>query len=202
MIVDVDEVLAMFMHGFERFVGKHGYEMRIERFALFQVIFKPGETEHLDVAAGRALFDEFFRTDVEDIEPAEGAATALAALSAHAGIVILTNAPAGSRDGRTRWLAQHGFPYPMVVNSGLKGPAAAAMAARCNGTVVFIDDLLPNLESVHRDVPGVHTFQMVADRRLRPHAPCLPDRHVRIDEWPHLHREIEAVLHGRGARRA
>jgi hypothetical protein len=200
VIVDVDEVLAMFMHGFERFVGKHGYEMRIERFALFQVIFKPGETEHLDVSAGRALFDEFFRTGVEDIEPAEGAAAALEALRPHADIVILTNAPPGSREGRTRWLQRHGFPYPMVVNAGLKGPAAAALAARCNGTVVFVDDLLPNLESVHRDVPGVRTFQMVADHRLRPFAPCLPERHPRHDDWRQMREAIEAVVRGSAAR--
>ena len=40
VVVDVDEVLAMFMRGFERFVGAHGYEMRITRFALFQNIFR------------------------------------------------------------------------------------------------------------------------------------------------------------------
>ena len=157
VIVDVDEVLAMFMHGFERFVGKHGYEMRIDRFALFQAIFRPGDTEHLDLAAGRALFDEFFRTDVEVIEPAHGAAEALQSLALHAEIVILTNAPVGSRDARRRWLLRHGFDYPLVVNSGLKGPAAAALAAKTAGRVAFIDDLLPNLESVKSDVPHAAT---------------------------------------------
>ena len=79
VVVDVDEVLAMFMQGFERFLGRHGLEMRIDRFALFQNIYRPGETEHLDVAAGRALFDAFFESDVEDIEVAPGAVEALAA---------------------------------------------------------------------------------------------------------------------------
>ena len=73
VVVDVDEVLAMFMRGFERFVGAHGYEMRINRFALFQNIYRPGEAEHLDVAAGRALFERFFEADVEHIDPAPGA---------------------------------------------------------------------------------------------------------------------------------
>ena len=73
LIVDVDEVLAMFMRGFERFLGRHGYEMRLDRFALFQNIYRPGEAEHLDLAAGRGLFDDFFRADVEAIEPAPGA---------------------------------------------------------------------------------------------------------------------------------
>jgi hypothetical protein len=192
--VDVDEVLAMFMHGFERFLGVRGLEMRIDRFALFQNIFKPGDREHLDVAAGRALFDEFFLRDVEDIEPAKGAAAALADLSSHADIVILTNAPDHSREARGRWLVRHGFPYPMVVNSGLKGPAAAAIAAKTQGRPVFIDDLLPNLDSVAQDVPGVRTFQMVADERLRPLAPCSPERHPRFDDWADLKTAIwEAI---------
>ena len=49
------------------------------------------------------------------------------ALALQAGVVILTNAPGAGRAGRVRWLVQHGFDYPMIVNSGLKGPAVAAL---------------------------------------------------------------------------
>ncbi|HZZ37104.1 MAG TPA: hypothetical protein VFE03_15390, partial [Caulobacteraceae bacterium] len=125
-MVDVDEVLAMFMRGFERFVGGHGLEMRIERFALFQNIFRPGESEHIDVAAGRRLFEAFFEADPHEIDPAPGAAEALADLARRASILILTNAPGSGRQARGRWLVEHGFDYPMIVNSGLKGPALAA----------------------------------------------------------------------------
>jgi hypothetical protein len=190
-VVDVDEVLAMFMRGFERFIGGHGYEMRIERFALFQNIFRPGEAEHLDVAAGRVLFEKFFETDVEHIEPAPGAAEALKALSDRASIVILTNAPAQGRAPRARWLVRHGFDYPMVVNTGLKGPPVAAIAAMTMGRAAFIDDLLPNLDSVAEAAPA---FQTVADRRLRPLAFSAPERHARIDDWDELARAIAAAI--------
>jgi hypothetical protein len=196
IVVDVDEVLAMFMRGFERFVAGYGLEMRIERFALFQSIFRPGEAEHLDVAAGRWLFEAFFNTDPHDIDPAPGAAEALAELSRRAGVVILTNAPKSGRNARSRWLKQHGFPYPMIINSGLKGPALAALSARTRRPVAFIDDLLPNLDSVAADAPKVHRFQMVADERLRPLAFTAPERHARIDEWPALKAAIEAAIHG------
>jgi hypothetical protein len=195
VVVDVDEVLAMFMRGFERFVAGHGLEMRIERFALFQSLFRPGEAEHLDVAAGRRLFDLFFAEDQHDIDPAPGAAEALAALAQEAGVVILTNAPGAGRQARGRWLVQHGFDYPMIVNSGLKGPALAALCARTNRPVAFVDDLLPNLDSVAADAPAVHTFQMVADERLRPLDFTAPERHPRFDEWPDLKRAIEAAIH-------
>jgi hypothetical protein len=194
VVVDVDEVLAMFMRGFERFVGKHGLEMRITRFAIFQNIFRPGEVEHLDVAAGRALFEKFFEADVEHIDPAPGAAEALKALSDKASIVILTNAPAQGREPRARWLARHGFAYPMVVNVGLKGPPVAALSRLTSGRAAFVDDLLPNLDSVATDAPAVARFQHVADERLRPLAFAAPDRHARIDDWDALGKAIAAAI--------
>jgi len=194
VIVDVDEVLAQFMFGFGAFIARYGFELRVDRFALFQNIYRPGETEHLDLIAGKALFDDFFRDGAEDLPPAAGAADALADLSIRAEVVILTNAPEHGRLARAQWLKTHGFDYPLIINSGPKGPAAAELAARTSGRAVFIDDLLPQLESVAERAPTVGRFQMVSDERLRPLAPSAPDRHVRIDEWPLLKAAIEERL--------
>lgn len=194
LIVDVDEVLALFMAGLERFIARQGYEMRIDRFALFQNIYRAGETQHIDLETGRALFDAFFREGADDLHPVDGAADALADLSRRAGVVILTNAPDCGRESRTGWLARHGFDYPMILNSGVKGPMIAELAARTSGPVVFIDDLLPNLESSAESAPHVLRFQSVADPRLRPLAPQAPDRHPRHDEWTDLKPAIEAVI--------
>jgi hypothetical protein len=195
LIVDVDEVLGLFMHGFGRFLGTRGYEFRMDRFALFQNIFAPGATEHLDLDSGRVLFDDFFRFACDDMEPAPGAIEALAELSrGGAGIVALTNAPGHAREPRTRWMTRHGMDYPLLINSGLKGLAVAALAARTRRPVAFVDDLLGNLDSVAAAAPSVHRFQMVADPRLRDLAPTAPDRHPRIDDWPALRMEIALVL--------
>jgi hypothetical protein len=194
VIVDVDEVLAQFMRGFGAFVGRHGFELRVDRFALFQNIYRPGETEHLDLIAGKALFDDFFRDGADDLVPAIGAADALADLSTRAEVVILTNAPEHGRLARAKWLKTHGFDYHLIINSGPKGPAAAQLAARTSGPAVFVDDLLPQLESVAEKAPRIGRFQMVSDERLRPFAPSAPDRHVRIDEWPALKAAIEERL--------
>jgi hypothetical protein len=194
VVVDVDEVLAMFMRGFERFLGGHGLEVRLNQFALFQNIFRPGESEHLDVAAGRRLFEVFFEADVEDIDAAPGAREALGALARHASIVILTNAPQQSRQPRARWLVKHGFDYPFVINTGPKGPAVAAIRAKTSGKAAFVDDLLPNLDSVAKEAPDVATFQMVADERLRPLAYEAADRHPRHDDWRDLGPAIAAAI--------
>lgn len=194
LIVDVDEVLARFMAGLEAFVGRHGYEMRISKFALFENIYARGAAECVDQAVGLDLFNRFFAEGADDLLPAEGAADALADLSTRADVVILTNAPGHGRDVRAQWLKTHGFDYPLVVNSGPKGPAAAELAMRTSGPGAFVDDLLPNLESVALAAPAVSRFQMVADERLRPLAPSLPMRHPRHDEWPALKAAIEAAI--------
>ncbi|HEV2530335.1 MAG TPA: hypothetical protein VGT80_01280, partial [Phenylobacterium sp.] len=77
VIVDVDEVLGLFMKGFGGFLDARGYDFRIDRFALFQNIYPRGAAEHLDLESGRALFDEFFATQCAEIEPAPGAVEAL-----------------------------------------------------------------------------------------------------------------------------
>lgn len=194
LIVDVDEVLGLFMHGFGRFLVTRGYELRMDRFALFQNIFVPEASEHLDLEAGQALFDDFFRFACGDMEPAPGASEALAELAKGAGIVALTNAPDHAREPRTQWMARNGMDYPLLINSGPKGRAVAALAARTERPVVFVDDLLGNLDSVASEAPGVHRFQMVADPRLRLLAPAAPDRHPRIDDWAALRLEIALVL--------
>ena len=195
LIVDVDEVLALFMHGFGRFVAARGYELRVDRFALFQNIYRHGESEHLDLASGRTLFDDFFRFAAEDIDPAPDAAHSLRKL-AHAGvtIVVLTNAPPHAREPRSRWLAKHGMDYPMIINQGVKGAAIAELAARTQKPVAFVDDLIGNLDSAAEAAPHVSRFQLVADARLRGLAPCAPDRHRRIDHWPQLYDALAEAL--------
>jgi hypothetical protein len=194
VIVDVDEVLALFMRGFERFLQTHGLELRINRFALFQNIYRPGEDQSVDLAAGRKLFDAFFRMERHDIEVAPGAAAALQTLARKASVVILTNAPAECRAARARWLIENDLPYSLLVGAGPKGKPVSALAQRTRGPVAFVDDLLPNLESVAEEAPQVRRFQMVADHRLRPLAPSAPDRHPRMDEWSELGPAIAASL--------
>jgi len=193
LVVDVDEVLGLFMAGFGSFLEGRGLEFRVERFALFQNIYRPGATEHLDIAEGRKLYDAFFGAHCHEIEPAPGAVAALDRLAKHAEILILSNAPADAEVLRTRWLAKHGMEHPLILNSGPKGPIAAGLTAQTREPTAFVDDLLSNLDSVADHSPQTATFQHVADLRLRPYAPR-SDRHPRIDDWAELGAAIEAAV--------
>ena len=194
LIVDVDEVLGLFVRGFSQFVAERGYELRLDSFALFQNLYRQGEIAALDIETGQGLLHEFFHTGVETMEATPHAADALAALAAHASIVILTNAPDHCRAPRRRWLDRHGMTYPMVINEGPKGYAIAALAERTKGPTAFVDDLLGNLDSAEAAAPAVRRFQLVADPRLRPLAPAAPQRHRRIDDWPTLRAAIAGAL--------
>ena len=193
VIVDVDEVLGLFMQGFGKFLESRGFEFRVDRFALFQNIYRPGAAEHLELNEGRKLFDDFFRTGCGEIEPAPGAVEALARLSRRAEILILSNAPADAERLRGAWLRRHGLPEALILSSGPKGPITAALVAQTAQRTAFVDDLLPNLDSVAEHSPRTVTFQHVADLRLRPLAPR-SDRHPRIDDWAELGQAIEAAI--------
>lgn len=185
VLVDVDEVLGLFMQGFGDFLEGRGLEMRIERFALFQNIYRPGEQQHLDIEEGKKLFDAFFGGHCHEIEPAPGAIAALNKLARSAEILILSNAPAQGEKLRAQWLRKHGMDHPLVLNSGPKGPIAAGLVGQTPHRTAFVDDLLPNLDSVADHSPATATFQHVADLRLRPYAP-ISERHPRIDDWAAL----------------
>jgi hypothetical protein len=194
VIVDVDEVLGHFLKSFIKFIDGEGLEFRLEQFALFENIYRAGESAPVPMPHARSLFDSFFRTDLSaEMEPAPGAVEALAKLHEDAEIVVLSNAPRCAEPLRALWLRRIGLPHPLILNMGVKGPITAALAAQSRGRSAFVDDQLVNLDSVAEHSPETKTFQHVADERLRPLAPR-SDLHLRIDDWRELGEAIRAAV--------
>ena len=197
-VIDVDEVLGLFVQGFDRWLRGRGHELRMTSFALFANLYPAGGIEPTDRAAGKALHDDYFTEGCGEMEVTPGAADALARLAGRAAVVILTNAPETSRVLRGDWLARHGLPYPLIVNAGPKGPPVRALAEAAGGPCAFVDDLLPNHDSVAEHAPDVVRFQLVADPALRAMAPAC-DAHPRVDDWAALEPLLEQALRARPA---
>ncbi len=184
-IIDVDEVLALFVQGFNRYLRTRGHEWRLLSFALFTNIYELGGGEPVSLDRARELYEDFFAMGCGEIEPAPGAAAGLARLAEVAQVVILTNTPEPARHLRTQWLLRHGMDYPLILSEGVKGPPVAILAAKVDGPIMFVDDLMSNLDSVAEAAPRVVRFQMVADPALREVAPARP-HHPRVNDWSDL----------------
>ncbi len=194
IICDADEVLFMFLEGLERFLNRRDLILDLKSFALTGNIRTAADNRALAGSEVKALLDDFFFTETAHLEPAPGAADALSSLSAHADIVILTNLPHAQRASRVECLARHGMAYPVIANSGPKGPAVAAMIAGHQQPIIFLDDLPPNLQSVAEHAPHVTRIHMIADPRLRRLIPACPSAHARHDDWPDAHAFIATTI--------
>ena len=193
LVVDVDEVLALFVQGFDRWLRARGHELRMNSFALFSNLYPTGSDTPAQMAKARALFAQFFDEGCHECEPAPGGAEALRRVSQAAQVVVLTNAPEGARILRAQWLKAQGLDYPLVIGSGPKGATVRTLADCAGGKAAFVDDLLSNLDSVEAEAPHVARFQMIADPALRPMAPT-SDRHERVDAWDLLADRLMQVL--------
>lgn len=194
VITDADEVLFLFLQGFEAYLEDNGYYLDLSSFALVGNIRKADTEEMAPVEEAKSLLDGFFRDRTETMTPVPGAAEALEALSARVQIVVLSNLPDSSRTARERALALAGMPYPIVANIGLKGPAVHHMAERVQAPVFFLDDIPHNHTSVAQTAPDVQRIQFIADPRLARLIGPAEHCHHRVDDWTEVRLLIEREL--------
>ena len=188
IITDADEVLLKFMQRVEHYLDTLGLWIDLSSFALSSNIKSKETNEAVQVPT---LIDDFFAAETPHIDAAEGAAQSLSNLMQHsdiqAQIIVLTNLPAAHKQARIDNLRGHGMDYPVVVNSGLKGPAVKYLAAKTERPVFFLDDIPHNIDSVAEHAPHVHTIHFVADTRLAKLIGKAKGATARIDIWSEAH---------------
>ncbi len=194
IICDADEVLLRFLAGLERFLERNGCYLDLTSFRIHGNVKHQATREAVTDEAVTKLIADFFASDTRHLEPVEGAADALRELSKAAQIVILSNLPETSRGARIENLVEHGMPYPVIAGKGPKGPVVKDLLGDFSQTVVFIDDLPPNLTSVATETPQVKRLHFIADPRLAKLLPPAPDAHRRIDDWPSAAEWISSVI--------
>lgn len=198
VITDADEVLFLFLQGFEAYLEDNGHYLDLSSFALVGNI-KNAETEEMaPVEVAKALLDGFFRERTETMTPVPGAAAALAGLSARTQVVVLSNLPEASRPAREKALALAGMAYPIIANTGLKGPVVRHMADIVQAPVFFLDDIPHNHTSVAQAAPDVQRVHFIADPRLARLIGPAEHSHHRVDDWTEARALIERELDALG----
>ncbi|MBM3490430.1 MAG: hypothetical protein FJX68_08265 [Alphaproteobacteria bacterium] len=194
IVADADEVLLQFVRGLEAFLADEGLYLELASFALTGNVRHRGSGEALAGTAVKTLIERFFAERMEEMQPVEGAAAALAALSERAQVMVLSNVPLERREARARLLARHGMPYPLVANAGTKGGALAYLAGRVAAPIVFLDDIPHNIAAVALSAEAVIRVHFVADSRLARLLLPAADCHARHDDWPSARNFIEERL--------
>ncbi|MEJ0025407.1 MAG: hypothetical protein WDN01_05205 [Rhizomicrobium sp.] len=192
VIVDADEVLLRFVDGFDRFLRSNGLYLDLSSYRLHGNVKRvEDDTPVLDVEV-TALLDAF-RGELDSLATVDGAADALSSLTARADIVVLTNIAETQAPARLRNLADHGLHFPVVANSGPKGPAVRALTSRA-ATSFFVDDIPQHLASVAEAAPDVFRIHLIGDERLKPLLPPAAHAHLRAGDWAEAGTFIHARL--------
>ena len=183
VICDVDEVIVHFTRDFEDYIGLHGLWLDTSSFALNGNIRyrKTGAPAPEPLVA--ELIGSFFDTRTRHMQEIDGAVAALLAFGEWADVVLLTNLPHTAGDHRRENLRSHGLPYPVVTNSGPKGPAIRNLWERGGKPVVFIDDSPSYIASAHEFAPEVQLIHFLHDDRFARHIEPLDYVALRTASW-------------------
>jgi hypothetical protein len=189
LIVDADEVILRFVDGFDRFLRAEGLFLDLTSYRLHGNVKRLDDGKPVLDVEVTALLDEF-RNELDSLEIVDGAREVLAALAPRLDIVVLTNIVPAQAGPRRRNLATLELDLPLVANSGAKGPAVKALAARAGRPTFFVDDIPQNLTSAAEIAPEVLRIHLIGDDRLKPLLPPATAAHLRADHW----RDAEAFI--------
>ncbi len=191
VICDVDEVIVHFTRDFESYIGLEDLWIDFSSFALNGNIRcrktgVPAEDERV-----ARLIDRFFEERTRHMEPIDGAIESLLHIGETADVVLLTNLPHSAGDHRRANLRDHGLPFPVVTNSGPKGPAISDLLRRARqNSAVFIDDSPSYLASAYEHAPEVQLVHFLHDERFARHIAPLDYVSLRTGQWteakPHV----------------
>ena len=193
LIVDADEVLLLFAKGFDAFLATRDLYLDFSSYMLYGNVRRKSDDTPLPDDQVTALLEQF-RTIFDSLDPVEGALDAIAELAPVLDIVVLSNMSEAQVPLRLKNFARHGLALPLVINSGLKGPAVQALAARAGKPVFFVDDITRHHASVAEAAPDVFRIHLIGDERFRPTLPLSPHAHIRADTWKDAQDYIRAKL--------
>jgi hypothetical protein len=188
VISDCDEVLLHMVGPFREWLGEvHGIRFDLSGGNFLGALTDAQTGEVVAADDIWPLLKSFFDDEMHRQYPIAGAAVAMAELSAHADIVVLTNIGDDLREARTRQLAEHGMEFRVFGNHGPKGPPLKAILDEyAPSRAIFIDDLAQHHGSVAEVAPHVTRLHFCGEPEVAGYIACAHEAghaHARIDDW-------------------
>ncbi len=184
LVTDCDEVLLHMVSHFADWVAD-AHDLTFDLSAPgFRDALRGADGQPVEAERVWPLLDGFFASEMHRQNVVPGAVEALARISDHADIVILTNIGDEYEAGRVEQLERFDIRHRVLCNRGGKGrPVLELIEAMAPSATVFVDDLAVHHESVAVHAPDVWRLHMIAEPRLAAHTPPAPHAHARIDSW-------------------
>ncbi len=189
LILDADEVLFKFIDGLMCGLDRQGLFLDLASYRLHGNVKRKTDHQPLTDAEVTSLLDRF-RHEQDQLDAVDGAGHVLQNLARNMDIAVLSNITAEQAPARARNLQRHGFNYPLIPNSGLKGPAVKMLAVRAVAPLFFVDDIPAQLASVADEAPEVRLIHFIADARLKHLLPVAEHAHFRAEVW----KDIESFI--------
>ncbi len=195
VICDVDEVIVHFTREFEEFLDVRGMELdfdtQVHSFALTR--YKHNNQPVGPQETGK-IVDAFFAERTIGMQTIDGAVDSLKNIARFADVVMLTNLPHQAGDDRRKNLESHGLSFPVVTNSGPKGPAIKRIASQVTAPVVFIDDSPGFIASAYEHAPDIHLIHFIHDERFSRITNPLEFVSLSTDNWKDVHSHVLELI--------
>ncbi len=183
IVCDIDEVVLEFLTPFRNFLRASGRDLLPRSFRLHGNVVKLDSGEPEANEATSELLETFFRLQDQWQTPADRVVDTLAALSTEADIIFLTAMPPRHSSVRRSLLDRHGLHYPLLASEEPKGPIIRRLHDARDVPLVFIDDILRNLQSVRTHTPDCLLINLMANAQFRAMAPDPGDGIAKADSW-------------------
>lgn len=183
IVCDIDEVVLEFLTPFRNFLRSSGRDLLPRSFRLHGNVVQLETGEPVVDQTTTDLLEEFFTLQDAWQTPADRVVETLAELSADADIIFLTAMPPRHSGVRRTLLDRHGLHYPLLASEEPKGPIIKRLHDGRDVPLVFIDDILRNLQSVHAHAPDCLLINLMANAEFRAMAPDPGDGILKADSW-------------------
>ncbi|OBZ96298.1 hypothetical protein ADU59_08120 [Pararhizobium polonicum] len=183
IVCDIDEVVLEFLTPFRDFLRASGRDLLPRSFRLHGNVVQRDSGEPVADQMTTDLLEEFFVQQDAWQTPADRVVETLASLSADADIIFLTAMPPRHTGVRRALLDRHGLHYPLLASEEPKGPIIKRLHDARDVPLVFIDDILRNLQSVRTHAPECLLVNLMANADFRAMAPDPGDGILKADSW-------------------